>query len=61
VTGEQLASLPPGSLVKLDNEHGTILTSGATVSINWHESELTNFVDTKSVKWKSFISWLEAV
>jgi hypothetical protein len=60
MTPELLASLPMGSKVKLDVEVGTVVSVGPYVSIQWPESDCTNIVDTKSDKWKTFISWLEA-
>ena len=60
MTGEELAILPAGSIVKLDGEEGEIVSAGQTVHIMWPESKVTNIVDTNSKKWQSFIDWLEA-
>jgi hypothetical protein len=60
MTSEQLANLPLGSRVFLDSgEDGEIVKIGPVVNIYWPKSDVTNYVDTNSPKWKTFISWLE--
>lgn len=59
MTGEELAILPVGAVVKLDGEEGEIVSAGQTVQIMWPESKVTNIIDTSSKKWQAFIDWLE--
>jgi hypothetical protein len=60
MTPEELSALPVGSVVKLDGELGEVIQPGPVVQIIWPDSSCSNLVDTKSEKWKSFISWLQA-
>lgn len=64
MTPEQLASLPLGSRVRLEGEGfeiGKIVKTGPVVNIEWPNSDVTNYVDTGSSKWKTFIMWLDLV
>ena len=58
MTGQELAALPVGTIIKLDGEEGEIVKAGAICHIMWPESKCTNIVDTKT--WGKFIDWLEA-
>ena len=60
MTGEELAALPIGSIVKMDEDEGEIIKAGRMVHIMWPDVNRTVFVDTESKAWQTFISWLEA-
>jgi hypothetical protein len=65
MTPQELASLPVGSIVRLNYdeygiEEGEIVQAGQTVQIMWPESKCTNIIDTNSKEWYDFIRWLEA-
>ena len=60
MTGEELAILPVGTIVKLDDEEGEIIQAGQTVHIMWPSSSVTNIIDTNSKAWQGFIRQLEA-
>lgn len=57
---KELAALPVGSVVRLDDEEGEIIQAGQTVQIMWPKSNCTNIIDTNSEGWQSFVKWLEA-
>jgi hypothetical protein len=62
MTAKQLANLPLGSRVRLEGpggEEGVIIKIGPVVYISWPDSDVVNYVDTNSPKWRTFISWLE--
>lgn len=59
MTGKELAALPKGAIVKIDDEEGEIIQAGQTVHIIWPQSELTRIVDTNSKAEQGFIAWLE--
>jgi hypothetical protein len=60
MTGPELAALPVGTIVKVDDEEGEIIQAGRTVQILWPSSNLTSVIDTGSKVWDSFIRYLEA-
>jgi hypothetical protein len=60
VTLEALSRLPVGTVVRVDDEEGEIIRSGAEVWILWHQSKCTNCIDTKSKVWDTFVCYLEA-
>ena len=59
MTGQELASLPVGSIIYLDNEPGEVIQSGNVVQIMWPESGVTNVIDTTGAAWQSFIALLK--
>jgi hypothetical protein len=64
MTSEQLAKLPLGARVRLEGEGfeiGTVVKVGPVVNIEWPNSGVTNYVDTNSPKWETFIKWLDKV
>lgn len=60
MTGEELAQLPVGSIVRIDDEEGEILVSGKECHIGWPDSSCTNIINTESLAWQDFIAYLEA-
>ena len=59
MTGAELANLPVGAIVRLDNEEGEVTQAGRTIQIMWPESKVTSIIDTGSRVWQQFISWME--
>jgi hypothetical protein len=59
MTGRELASLPVGSIIYLDNESGEVIQSGNVVQIMWPESGVTNVIDTTGAAWQLFIALLK--
>jgi len=57
---KQLATLPVGTVVRLDDEEGEIVQTGAEIRIMWPESGVTQIIYPDSQAWKTFIEWLEA-
>ena len=60
MTGQELAALPVGSIVKLDDEEGEIIQAGQLVQVLWPSSGVSNIIDTNSKAWQYFIQLLEA-
>lgn len=60
MTGAELACLPIGSIVRLDDEEGEIIQAGRTTQIMWPESNLTSVIDTGSRVWQQLIGLMEA-
>lgn len=56
VTGKELAALPVGSIVYLDNEPGEVIQSGNVVQIMWPETNATSVIDTAGAAWQLFIA-----
>ena len=59
MTGAELASLPVGSIVRIDDEEGEIIQTGRVIHIIWPESNLTRIVYTESKAEAKFIEWLK--
>lgn len=59
MTLEALSRLPVGSIVRVDDEEGEIIRSGAEVWILWPRSGCTNVLDTRSQVWDTFVCYLE--
>jgi hypothetical protein len=59
VTGQELAFLPVGSIIYLDNEPGEVIQSGNVVQIMWPETNVTQIIDTTGAAWQLFIALLK--
>jgi hypothetical protein len=58
MTRQELALLPVGSIIYLDNEPGEVIQSGNVVQIMWPETNVTQIIDTTGAAWQSFIALL---
>jgi hypothetical protein len=56
---EQLASLPIGTIVRLDDEEGEIIKAGNEVRIIWPGTGVQQIIYPDAPSWKTFIEWLE--
>jgi hypothetical protein len=59
MTGQELASLPVGSIIYLDNEPGEVIRSGNVVEIMWPETNVTSIIETAGAAWQLFIALLK--
>lgn len=59
MTAEELAGLPLGSIVHIDDdERGEIIQAGVHCQIRW--KECTSIIETEVKDWHSFICHLES-
>lgn len=61
MTNAELAALPIGAVVQLDEERGTVRVAGRQVQIEWDWSETTSLIDTDAEVWQGLVVYFKAV
>lgn len=61
MTNAELAALPVGAIIQLDDEQGTIRVAGRQVQIEWDWLEVTSLIDTDAEVWESLVVYFKAV
>lgn len=60
MTNAELATLPVGAVIQLDDERGTIRVAGRQVQIEWDWPETTSLIDTNAEVWQSLVVHFKA-
>lgn len=61
MTNAELAALPVGAVIQLDDEQGTVRVVGRQVQIEWDWSETTSLIDTDAEVWQGLVVYFKAV